>query len=116
MMPCGACALARQLVLNLLLTLDLVGNVILLGLPRETISRRTARARAAGSRAAARFCQVLTWGGIAFFGQPKGRDHCDWALQGGDAIAAELWHWSPPEIVQPHADAQPQPTTFEHPA
>jgi len=91
---CSACLVVRQLAYNALVTLDLVGNFCLLGQPRETISKRTARARAAGSRAAAAFCAILTWCGKRL-GQD--RDHCDWALSDTPSIAQEIWHWSLPD-------------------
>ncbi len=94
-MTCGACAVVRQLVYNGLLTLDLTANSLLFaGNPRETVSKRAARARAAGSKAAAIFCGVLT-----FFGKRLGqdRDHCTWAASGGPSIGAEIWHWSLPD-------------------
>ncbi len=92
-MACSPCAIVRQLAVNAALTLDLVANVALAGLPGETISRRTARARAAGSVAARRFCAVLTW----TFNRLPGvhRDHCTWSLAPGPSVGAEVWHWSP---------------------
>ena len=89
---CRFCATLEQIALNAALTLDLVGNAVLLGLPGETISRRTARARAAGSVAARRFCALLT---IAFNLVGMNRDHCTWALSDGPSVGRELWHWSP---------------------
>ena len=91
-MSCRLCATLRQVGLNTALTLDLVGNSILLGLPGETISRRTARARAAGSVAARRFCATLTF---AFNLLGADRDHCTWSLEPGPSVGAEVWHWSP---------------------
>ncbi|MGI4796792.1 MAG: hypothetical protein ACRYG8_22620 [Janthinobacterium lividum] len=93
-MTCGACAVVRQVTYNGLLALDLGLNTALLGQPRETVSRRTARARAAGSRAATIFCGVLTWIGNRFGAD---RDHCDWAAADGPSIATEIWHWSTPD-------------------
>lgn len=85
----------RQLAYNYLLAADLALNgLVLAGNPRETVSKRTARARAAGSRPAAFFCRVLT-----FIGNLGGadRDHCTWAASQGPSIGGELWHWSTPD-------------------
>ncbi len=93
-MSCNACSAFRQYCYNFLLTCDLTLNSVLLwGDPHESVSQRTARARAAGSRAAAAFCKVLT-----FFSNIIGNhgDHCTWALAKQDADADEIWHWSPP--------------------
>jgi hypothetical protein len=84
----------KQFGLNTLVMADLNLNGFLGGSPRETLSRRTARARAAGSRPACVFCAVLT-AAFNVILRPK-RDHCTWALAGGDGIDAEVWHWSPP--------------------
>lgn len=93
-MSCSACAVVRQVACNALLALDLALNTALLGQPRETVSKRTARARAAGSKAATIFCAILTWVGNRF---GANRDHCTWADSGGPSIAAEVWHWSTPD-------------------
>lgn len=93
-MSCSACILVRQLVYNMLLGSDLALNLLLMGNPRETVSKRTSRARAAGSRAAAVFCSILTWIGNRF---GANRDHCTWAASGGASIGGEIWHWSKPD-------------------
>ena len=54
-MSCGACAVARQLLLNTLLIADKALNTALLGDPNATLSARAARARLAGSKPAAAF-------------------------------------------------------------
>ena len=92
MRSCRPCAVVEQLGLNAALTLDLMLNAALLGQPGETVSRRTARARAAGSVAARRFCAILTWS-FGLLGMD--RDHCTWALSDGPSIGREVWHWSP---------------------
>lgn len=93
-MSCRACAALRQILVNVLFAADQGLNALLGGDPRETVSRRTARARAAGSRAAARFCWILT-GAARLLGSRE--DHCTWALDGDSgSAAAEVWHWSPP--------------------
>ena len=92
-MACRACAAIEQIGINLALTLDLMLNAVLLGLPGETVSRRTARARAAGSAPARRFCGVLTWVFNTCFRMD--RDHCTWSLEPGPSVGAEVWHWSP---------------------
>ena len=88
------CAVVRQVVYNGLLWLDLTLNFLLLGNVRETVSKRTARARAAGSKAAAVFCSILT--AVSYLLGQR-RDHCTWADSGGPSIAAEIWHWSTPD-------------------
>ena len=94
-MSCRACGVVRQLTYNLLLTLDLTMNALFLaGNPRETVSKRSARARAAGSRAATIFCAVLTWIGNLLGAH---RDHCTWAASDGPSIGGEIWHWSRPD-------------------
>ena len=78
--------------MNVAITADRVGNVILGGDPNETISQRTARAREAGHRWAAVACRVLTMAS-RLLGSPG--DHCTWSLAPGTS-GRELWHWSPP--------------------
>lgn len=94
MTRCRPCTITRQLVFNVLLGVDLLANSILAGNPRETISHRTARARAAGSEAAEWFCGVLTWLSNAL-GFPQA-DHCTWALDTEHQTGPELWHWTTP--------------------
>jgi len=94
-MACNACAAARQYAYNLALAADLALNSLLGGDPHESVSARTARARAAGSRSAAAFCAVLTWIGSAVF--RANRDHCTWALGPQAPDADEVWHWCPPK-------------------
>ena len=93
-MSCKPCTLVGALSLNVLLWLDLTLNTCLAGNPRETVSRRTARARAAGSKPAAFFCRVLTK-----ISNVLGRhgDHCDWAISDQPTVASEIWHWSQPD-------------------
>ncbi len=99
-MTCPACSLLRQVALNLALLLDKTSNAILLGDPNETLSRRTARARDAGSHAAAVFCTALTAVWRAFGADV---DHCAWAEQTG-SVGAEVWHWSTPPSDAPRID------------
>ena len=103
-MACTPCAVVRQIAMNAALTLDLVLNACLLGLPGETVSRRTARARLDGSAAADVFCKVLT---AAFnLVSTVQRDHCTWSLEPGPSVGREVWHWSPDHPTPPHpADA-----------
>jgi hypothetical protein len=84
-MSCSLCAVIRRLTLNWLLWIDKTGNVLLLGNPNETISRRTARARDAGEKWARRACWVLS--------KVLGHDHCGKALEPG-TIGTEIWAWS----------------------
>ena len=99
-MACRFCAGVRQWILNGVLLLDKIGNWLLLGSPNETISRRTARARAAGERWAVWACATLTWIGNRLSGSTG--DHCDFALDldGSGSIGAEIWSWSPPEATK----------------
>ncbi len=94
-MSCRACAVAQQIVLNLLLGLDQFGNALLLGDPNETISRRTARARNAGHRWARALCWCLNI---------ISKNHCTWSLEPGPSIGAEVLHLSrpvPPRVEVP---------------
>lgn len=84
-MSCTLCASIRQIFINWALWLDKTGNIILLGNPNETISRRTARAREAGHKWAVRACWVLS--------KVFGYDHCTFALEPG-TIGTEVWAWS----------------------
>ena len=103
---CRFCYLFGQYVLNLLNLLDHAGNALLLGDANETISARTARAREAGSRAAAAFCAVLTMGQrLVTFWQVK-RDHCQYALdQSVLPNSREIWDWNTGSI-------RPRPRTI----
>jgi hypothetical protein len=89
---CGICNALAQLALNVAVLLDLALNVGLMGSAHETVSQRAARARRAGSKAAAAFCSVLTalW---RLFGYKD--DHCTWALETPGSLSQELWSWSP---------------------
>lgn len=98
-MTCRACSLSRQVAFNLLLAADLALNAALLGDPRESVSHRTARARAAGSRAATRFCAFLTWCSNALGFRQS--DHCAWALDSDAQTGPEIWHWSGPVPARP---------------
>lgn len=92
-MSCAPCSALRQVAANAAILLDQALNFVLLGNPRETISERTARARQAGSKGAARACRIVTWTAnrLGFAG-----DHCDWALdREGGSSASELWDWTP---------------------
>lgn len=91
-MTCTPCRLVRVFAVNCLVWADQTFNLLLLGNPRETVSERAARAREAGSAAAAAFCAALTW--IATrCGFPG--DHCTWALDAeGGSAAGEVWPWS----------------------
>ncbi len=87
-MVCVICPAVKQVILNVAELADVVLNTILLGDPRETVSRRTARAREAGERWAVVACKILTV--IFRFMQ---QDHCTWSLEPGSE-AKEVWHWS----------------------
>ncbi|CAH2606132.1 conserved exported protein of unknown function (plasmid) [Rhodovastum atsumiense] len=92
-MSCRACAFIRKGALNLALALDRFANALLMGSANETLSQRTARARAAGHRWASVACAVLTWAANRL-GTPG--DHCANSLDGDGTYGVELWHWSPP--------------------
>jgi hypothetical protein len=93
-MNCTLCKILLQLFLNLAELLDHIVNTLLLGSPAETISHRTARARAAGYKWATLACKTFS---LLFFFMH--RDHCDWALS-KDQVVKEIWHWSPPSNHQ----------------
>ena len=90
-----------QYLLNWLNLLDHALNTLLLGDPGETISARTARARAAGSQPACYFCAFLTWGQkVVTFGKVR-RDHCDYALDRKETTnSREIWSWSQGKILE----------------
>jgi len=89
-MACNLCAAVRQFGYNVGYLGDIALNTLLLGSPRETLSARTARARAAGSKAAAGFCSFLSFFSRLFGAAP---DHCTAVLKPGTGTA-ELWRWS----------------------
>jgi hypothetical protein len=96
-MTCAPCRVVGALALNLLLASDLLLNTLTGGYPRETVSRRVARARNAGERWAARFCAVLTWIGRRF---GSTADHCTYALDDdAGSIGSEVLHLSPVETI-----------------
>ena len=78
--------------MNVAIAADRAGNALLLGDPAETISQRTARARAAGQRWAVSACWLLTAAARAL---GSDEDHCTWALEPGTS-GKELWHWCKP--------------------
>jgi len=87
--------LLGQYALNWLNLFDHALNTLLLGDADETVSARTARARASGNRAACWFCDFLTWGQkMATFGKVT-RDHCDYALDKSiEPNTKEIWDWN----------------------
>lgn len=93
-MICKLCTYVEQYALNWLNLLDHLGNCLLLGDPNETISARTSRARAAGSKAAALFCSFLSWAAhVVTFGTVN-QDHCDYALKSSILPnSREIWDW-----------------------
>ena len=106
---CSVCAVVSQYLLNLVDVLDNVGNTILGGDPNEKISPRCARARAAGSKAAAVFCSALTWVFSLGRGTP---DHCQRALDPETpALGRQIWNWNTNRIeVRPQVEVRPQAT------
>lgn len=73
--------------LNLLILLDQAGNTLAGGSPNETISERSAKARAAGRKWGCVICAFLGWCATLIAGKPT--DHCANALTstiGDDAI------------------------------
>lgn len=90
-MNCRPCAIVGQIVANIALMVDHVGNTLLLGDPNETISRRTARARDAGRRWASVACWLLT----SIFGAHGDKDHCTYAMDNSQpSIGREVWSWN----------------------
>ncbi len=83
-----------RFVINAALALDMGANVLLLGRPGETISRRIARLRAYGGRWSPVGCVLCAALKKAFWFMR--RDHCTWALDPTDQIDSgwELWRWS----------------------
>jgi hypothetical protein len=77
------------LVLNILLTADIVLNALLLGRPGETVSQRAGRLRNSGSPVGCLLCRGLS--GLFWFTR---RDHCTWSLDQTGTIGTELWRWS----------------------
>ena len=98
-MTCRPCTIVAQFILNVANLADHAGNTLLLGDANETLSARTARARNAGSRAAAVFCSFLTLGQRAVtFGRVK-RDHCQYALDASVLPnSKEIWDWTTGKI------------------
>lgn len=94
-MACSICQAVAQFGMNVALIADHALNTFLLGDPNETLSRRIARARAAGQSWAKLVCKVLSF--FAF-----GGDHCTWAEQPGTS-GNEIWHWSD-NFSQPNLD------------
>lgn len=86
-MSCAPCTVARQIALNFLLASDRLLNALTLGDPSETVSQRLGRAQRVGNRIAIALCRVLN---------VINANHCEWSLQPGPSIGAEVWHWSPP--------------------
>ena len=73
--------------LNLLILLDETGNTLTGGSPNETISERSAKARAAGRKWGCVMCAFLGWCASKIAGHTV--DHCAQALTstiGDDAI------------------------------
>ena len=78
---------------NLFIAIDRLCNVLLLGSCDETISERTERLRAAGSKTACYACKIMT---VVF--RFLKQDHCDYAKKYGRTLGRELWHWSPSKV------------------
>jgi hypothetical protein len=74
---------------NLFIALDRLLNVLLLGSCDETISERTERLRASGSKVGCVACKVMT-----FVFKFLKADHCDYALKYGRTLGRELWRWN----------------------
>lgn len=89
-MACRACLIVGQIAANLALLADHVANTLLLGDPNETLSRRIARARAAGLHWASRTCRALQF----VLGGHGAADHCTWALTNSVPVGSrEVWSW-----------------------
>lgn len=94
---CRPCALLGRFGMNLALALDRLLNALTAGSSNETVSQRTARARAAGHAWAVHACAFLTRA-ARLLGSDQA-DHCTWSLEPG-TLGEELWHWSPPVAAQ----------------
>jgi hypothetical protein len=75
--------------------LDCGLNTLLGGNPRETVSARSARARATGNVLTYYFCQLLSWSAnTVSFGVFKG-DHCSQAIDDKVLpVGKEIWNWN----------------------
>jgi hypothetical protein len=84
-----------RLLVNVALTVDMIGNIVLLGRPGETISRRCSRLRTYGGPRSRPVGCVLCWCLTRMFWFMR-RDHCDWAADPTDQMTSgwELWRWS----------------------
>lgn len=74
---------------NVFIALDRLLNVLLLGSCDETISERTERLRASGSRTGCVLCKAMS---LVF--KFLKSDHCDYAKINGRSLGREFWHWS----------------------
>lgn len=94
-MTCAPCRFVWALAVNVLFVVDIALNVLGLGRPPESVSRRMARLRAdpdaRGQKFGAAVCSVLTWIGHLFGVK---RDHCTWALEADGTDGTELWRLS----------------------
>jgi len=83
-----------QFLLNFVNLLDHTANFLTLGDANETVSARTARARAAGQKWAKYACMLLTFlAKVVTFGQYVG-DHCDYAINPKILPnSREIWDW-----------------------
>jgi len=88
-----------QYALNWLNLIDHALNTLLLGDANETVSSRTARARAAGQKWAVFACNTLTFlTKVVTFGAVN-RDHCTYALDASVLPnSREIWNWSKDEL------------------
>lgn len=73
---------------NVFIALDRLLNVLLLGSCDETISERTERLRASGSKVGCILCRVMS-----FVFRFLAKDHCDYARENGRKLGVEFWHW-----------------------
>lgn len=95
MISCRLCMYVGQFVLNVLNLADHTLNTLLLGDSDETVSARTARARAAGWRWASGVCKFLSWATkVVTFGRIN-HDHCVAALDKSvRPDSREIWNWN----------------------
>lgn len=98
-MSCRICTYVGQYFLNFANLLDHTLNFLLLGDTNETVSCRTARARAAGQKWAVYACNILTFGAkVVTFGTYVG-DHCTNSLNPANLPnSREIWSWSKMEL------------------
>ena len=105
MSSCFICNIANtigQILLNLLMLCDHIGNTLTLGDPNETMSARAGRARAAGRVWAKWFCTFLTGCAKLVTLGRYSQDHCTASMDGRiKPLGREIWSWARSSINVP---------------